>query len=112
MAEPKTPEPKTPESKATGSGPADRSSLGRQIATGARGLVVPVLAIFSALVIGAFVIVLSDITFFERLSADPGAALGGAVDEVLAAYGALFTGALGSPTAYVDAFTSGDLDQG
>ena len=111
MAEPKTPEPKTPESKATGSGPANRSSLGRQIATGARGLVVPVLAIFSALVIGAFVIVLSDITFFERLSADPGAALGGAVDEVLAAYGALFTGALGSPTAYVDAFTSGDLDQ-
>ena len=81
------------------------------MATSARGLVVPVLAIFSALVIGAVVIVLSDITFFERLQADPGAALGAAMDEVLSAYGALFTGALGNPTTYVDAFASGDLDQ-
>jgi simple sugar transport system permease protein len=111
VAEQKTPESKTPDSQATGSQPADRSRLGRRLAAGARGLVVPVLAIFSALVIGAVVIVLSDVTFFERLSADPGAALGGAVDEVLAAYSALFTGAVGSPTTYIDAFTSGDLDQ-
>jgi simple sugar transport system permease protein len=111
VAESKTPESKAPGSQTPGSQPADRPRLGQRLASGARGLVVPVLAIFSALVIGALVIVLSDITFFERLQADPGAALGAAVDEVLAAYGALFTGALGSPTTYVDAFTSGDLDQ-
>jgi ABC-type uncharacterized transport system permease subunit len=73
-----------------------------------RGLLVPVLAIFSALVIGALVIVLSDITFLGRLAQDPGGALGGAVDEVFRAYGALFTGALGSPSGYIDAFASGD----
>ncbi len=100
-----------PESRAPASPPADGPGLGQRLATGARGLVVPVLAIFSALVIGALLIVLSDITFLERLQADPGAALGAAVDEVRSAYGALFTGALGNPTTYVDAFASGDLDQ-
>lgn len=82
-----------------------------RLAGWARGLVVPVLAIFSALVIGAFVIVLSDLTFFERLSQDPAAALGLALDSVLKAYYALLTGALGNPGTYVDAFGSGDADQ-
>lgn len=77
----------------------------------ARGLLVPVLAVLSALVIGAFVIVLSDLTFFERLGEDPGAALGGALNGVWTAYGALFQGALGSPTAYIEAFASGDIVQ-
>lgn len=77
----------------------------------ARGLLLPVLAVLSALIIGAIVIVLSDLTFFERLGADPGAAIGSALGGVLTAYGALFRGALGSPAAYVDAFGSGDLDQ-
>lgn len=73
-----------------------------------RSLAVPVLAIFSALVIGALVIILSDLTFFERLKADPGLALSSAVGEVFRAYGALFGGALGNPSTYIDAFTSGD----
>ncbi|NJD27832.1 MAG: ABC transporter permease [Chloroflexi bacterium] len=88
-----------------------RPSVRVRLAGIARGLAVPVLAIFSALVIGAFVIVLSDVTFFERLSADPGGALGTAIGGVLEAYGALFRGALGSPTGYAEAFASGDPAQ-
>jgi simple sugar transport system permease protein len=74
----------------------------------ARSLLVPVLAVFSALVIGAFVIVLSDLTFLARLGADPVAALGDALKSVANAYGALITGAIGSPEAYLAAFRSGD----
>jgi simple sugar transport system permease protein len=88
--------------------PARPASLWRGAA---RGLVVPVLAVLSALVIGGFVIVLSDLTFLSRLGADPSGALGGALNEVLAAYRALITGAVGSPSTYVDAFRSGDLTQ-
>jgi simple sugar transport system permease protein len=74
----------------------------------ARSLVVPLLALFSALVIGAFVIVFSDLTFLGRLGADPIGALGDALKSVFNAYGALITGALGSPEAYFAAFRSGD----
>src|SRR4051812_36407944 len=92
--------------------PADpgRSRASRLVDWG-RGLVVPALAIFSALLIGAVVIVLSDLTFFERLQADPGTALGAAFSEVIGAYGALFTGALGNPGTYATAFASGNVDQ-
>ncbi len=79
------------------------------LAAGPRGLLMPVLAVVSALVIGASIIVLSDLTFFERFGADPGAALGDALSGVWTAYGALISGALGSPGAYVDAFASGDI---
>jgi len=108
MAEP-LPGPAPAEGSTRGTVP-DGPTLAARLGTTARGLAVPILAIFSALVIGAVVIVLSDVTFFERLQSDPGAALGAAVGEVLRAYRELFTGALGSPTDYVDAFTSGDPD--
>jgi simple sugar transport system permease protein len=74
----------------------------------ARSLLVPVLALVSALIFGAVVIILSDLTFFARLGADPGAALGGALHTVGTAYGALISGALGTPEAYVAAFRSWD----
>ena len=93
---------------AGGSGPA---GLGARIVRPLRGLVVPVLAILSALIIGAIVIVLSDTTFFDRLGSDPGKALGDAIGSVFEAYGALFAGALGSPQKYLDAFASGDIDK-
>ena len=88
--------------------PSRAAAVGARLRGWGRGLLVPVLAVFSALVIGAFVIVLSDITFLGRLAQDPGAALGGAFDEVFRAYGALLAGGLGSPSSYIDAFTSGD----
>jgi ABC-type uncharacterized transport system permease subunit len=107
MAEPET----NAEQPEAGAPAAEPSGLRARLAGPARGLVVPALAIFSALIVGAIVIVLSDITFFERLRADPAGALGAGFDEVIRAYAALFSGALGSPEAYINAFSSGDPDQ-
>ena len=101
---PTFPEPETGPPTATAHSPS-------RLAAAARGLLVPVLAVVSAFFIGAFVIVLSDLTFLARLAADPPGALGGALDSVATAYGALITGALGSPDAYVAAFQSGDSAQ-
>ena len=98
-----------PAAPPTAAAPAP-ARLAPRLAEATRGLLVPVLAVLSALIIGALIIVLSDLTFFERLGADPGAALGNALNGVWTAYGALISGALGSPGAYIDAFRSGDIE--
>lgn len=74
-------------------------------------LLVPVLSVFTALVFGAFVIVLSDAALLALWTSDPLAALGQSFGAVLDAYGALLSGGLGSPAAYLEAFASGDVDQ-
>jgi general nucleoside transport system permease protein len=84
-------------------------SVGVGLLRASRGALVPVLAVFSALVIGGLVIILSDPAFFGNLGRDPLAALGNGVGSVFGAYGALFAGAIGSPGAYLDAFASGDM---
>lgn len=81
--------------------------LGRLV----RRLLVPVLAVFTALVIGAFVIVLSDPALLQLWVADPLKAIGESIKAVADGYGALFAGGLGNPETYVAAFTSGDTDQ-
>lgn len=62
----------------------------------ARSLVLPTLAMLTALIIGAIIIALSDIEILRLLFDDPGAALGQMVSEVSRAYRALFRGSLGS----------------
>lgn len=74
-------------------------------------LLVPVLSVFTALVFGAFVIILSDPELIGLWTSDPIAALQRSIAEVLEAYGALLTGALGNPQTYLDAFASGDINQ-
>ncbi|MEI8334767.1 MAG: hypothetical protein WCH74_13080, partial [Chloroflexota bacterium] len=64
----------------------------------ARSLVVPLLAVFTALVIGAFIIVLSDPEFYKAFPSDPIGAIVEGLRNVAAAYQALFTGSIGSPT--------------
>ncbi len=81
----------------------------------ARGLfrraLVPVLAVFTAFLVGAVIIVFSDPETLKLLTTDPVAAVQRAIGQVLDAYAALITGALGSPADYVAAFTSGDPAQ-
>jgi simple sugar transport system permease protein len=77
----------------------------------ASALVVPVLAVFTALVIGALVIVFSDQELLALWTSDPISAFGESIRAVAEGYGALFTGALGSPEKYAAAFASGDIDQ-
>ena len=69
-----------------------------------RQLVVPALAVFSALILGAVVIFLSDPKFVSMLGKDIGGAFGAGFSSVLAAYGGLLKGSLGSPDAISETF--------
>ena len=74
-----------------------------------RSLVVPVLAIVTALIIGGFVIVLSDPDFWALVtSGDPVGAIVQGLQDVAASYIALFSGSIGSPAEIVAAIGSGD----
>ncbi|MDP9467262.1 MAG: ABC transporter permease [Chloroflexota bacterium] len=79
------------------------ASVGTRIAArlsaALRQLLLPLLAVFTALILGAFVIVFSDPEFFTRIGSDPGGALGAGLESVRAAYAGLLTGSLGSPNA-------------
>ena len=65
-----------------------------------QSLLVPVLAVFTGLVIGGIVIAVTDAGVaeaFKNFSADPGGAFKAAWAAVATAYGALYYGSLGSP---------------
>ncbi|MEX0797617.1 MAG: ABC transporter permease [Acidimicrobiia bacterium] len=72
----------------------------------ARSLVLPTLAMVTALIIGAIIIALSDIDILRLLFEDPGAAFGQMVNEVSRAYRALFRGSLGSIRALSESLFS------
>lgn len=61
-----------------------------------RSLILPSLAMVTALVIGAIIIAFSDIDILRLLFDDPGAAIGQMTSEVSRAYRALFRGSVGS----------------
>ncbi len=67
----------------------------------------PVLAVFTAFLLGAIVIVLTDVEHLRLLGTDPLAAIGGALAGVLDGYPAMFTGAIGDPDRFAVAFRSG-----
>lgn len=69
------------------------------IVAGAKQLLVPFLALVTALVIGAVVIILSDPVFFTKIGSDPGAAFADGFHSVGAAYLGLLEGAVGGPSA-------------
>jgi simple sugar transport system permease protein len=83
-----------------GAGRDLRGALGRAV--------VPVLALVTAFVAGAFLIVLTDLEHLAKLGADPLGAIGGAIDVVIRGYGAMFTGSLGDPARIVAAVQSGN----
>lgn len=64
-----------------------------------RALIVPTLALFSALVVGAFIIALTDLDALRLMGEDPGAALREMLEGVWNGYRALFVGAVGSVSA-------------
>jgi general nucleoside transport system permease protein len=72
-----------------------------------RGLV-PTLAVVTALLFGAVVIVLTDIKSLALLGTDPLAAIGGALGGVVNGYGAMLTGAFGDPGRIGTAFATGN----
>ena len=72
-----------------------------------RASVLPLLAVFTAFLFGAVVIVLTDFTNLSRLGTDPVGAIAGALGGVLAGYGAMLTGAFGEPARIVAAIQLG-----
>jgi simple sugar transport system permease protein len=94
-------------------GPASRPPFLRSLAgiflTG-NTFVITVLAFFSALVIGAVIIVFatpSALQAWHGFFASPGAALGPSLKAIAQAYGSLFAGSIGSPSAIAKAFATG-----
>jgi len=77
----------------------------------ARRALVPFLAVVTAFIVGALVIVFSDPETLRLFTSDPVAALQRAAGQVTGAYAALLTGALGSPTQIISALGSGDSRQ-
>ena len=78
---------------------AVRHSIGR--------VVVPFLALVTAFIIGAFVVVLTDFDHLSKLGSDPVGAIGGAVDVVVRGYTAILTRAIGDPARIATAIQSG-----
>ncbi len=73
-------------------------------------LLIPVLAVFTALVLGGIVIVLSNdaaITAWGQFFKAPGTAIKASWDAVIIGYGALFSGSLGNPATIMAALKSG-----
>jgi simple sugar transport system permease protein len=73
-----------------------------------QALLIPILAIFTGLVLGAIFIVLTTPSFYAAMQVSIVAGLKEAWDIIVDAYGALFTGAFGSPSEILAALTSGD----
>ena len=71
-------------------------------------LAIPVLAIFSGLVIGGLFIILTTEEFYVAWSVSPWAGIKEAYEIVKTAYLALFTGAIGDPVKISQALQSGD----
>lgn len=61
-----------------------------------RALLLPTLAVITALIIGALIIAFSDVENVPLLFTDPGTAIGNMIDEIATSYSALFRGSVGS----------------
>ena len=67
----------------------------------------PALALVTAFLLGAVIIVLTDFEHLGQIGNDPLAAIGGALAGVVDGYGAMFSGAIGDPRRIVTAIQSG-----
>ena len=72
-----------------------------------RRAVVPGLALITAFILGAILIVLTDYEHIRNLGTDPAGALIGAIGVVFEGYGAMLSGAVGDPGRIVTAIQSG-----
>src|SRR5258708_30647710 len=71
-------------------------------------MVVPFLAVLTALILGGVVIALTDFDNLQHLGTDPIGTLAGAVKGVFAAYGAMLSGAFGDPGRMLTALQTGN----
>jgi general nucleoside transport system permease protein len=83
----------------------------RGVARALRGLLLPALALLSAFIVGAFIIILTDFELLGLWASDPVAAVGASWSAVLDTYGALLRGSLGDPGRLFPALASFDWEQ-
>lgn len=84
-----------------------RSRLYRAVAGNWReALLLPALALITALVVSAVIVVLSDLDNLERLGSEPGSAISSMFTSTGEAYQSLFMGAFGSTRAVSETLTS------
>ncbi len=88
----------------------DAQSAG-QIKRLLRTLLIPFLAIVTALIIGALVIIFTDDSVYEAFGEGVGQGIVRAFVVIGEAYGAFYTGALGNPVRIISALFSGDPAQ-
>ena len=72
-----------------------------------RRMLVPLLAVVTALLFGGVVIILTDFDNLQKIGSDPVGTLVGAVNGVLAAYGSMLAGAFGDPGRIMTALQTG-----
>ncbi len=87
-----------------------RSAGMQRLAQLVRRAVVPTLALITAFLLGAVLIVLTDFEHLGLIGSDPAAAIAGAIRGVFEGYGAMFSGAIGDPGRIVAAIQSGNAD--
>ncbi|MCI0583052.1 MAG: ABC transporter permease [Chloroflexi bacterium] len=80
----------------------------KRIGDSLRRALVPALALITAFLLGAIVIVLTDFEHLQHIGTDPGRAIGDAIGGVVDGYGAMLSSAIGDPRRIVAAIQSGD----
>jgi ABC-type uncharacterized transport system permease subunit len=86
--------------------PVQRKERQRTLSPAVQSLLLPALAVFTGLVIGAIVIAITDATViaaYRSFFRSPGKALAATWHSVATAYGALFSGSVGNPREFVEA---------
>src|SRR5690349_12564143 len=77
------------------------------MSTALRRLLVPALALVTAFVAGALLLLLTDVDHLSKLGTDPLGAVGGAIDVVIRGYRAMLTGSIGDIGRIGNALQSG-----
>ena len=80
----------------------------KRIGDSLRRALLPALAVITAFLLGAIVIVLTDFEHLQHIGTDPAGAIGGAIGGVFDGYGAMLSSAIGDPRRIVAAIQSGD----
>jgi general nucleoside transport system permease protein len=106
MAEPKQPVTKTPSEKEPENGKGFMRVFLEELTS--QSILIPILAIFTGLVLGAIIIILTSEEVYAAFGDSFGAGLTASWNVVGTAYNALFTSALGSPSRMIAAVQGDD----
>ena len=94
-----------------GPGQGEHVSIGARLKALLASLLIPALAVFTGLLVGALIVIFSDAEVLAMIRTDPVGALALGARRAIDAYAALFAGSLGEPAKMIAALGSGDQAQ-